>query len=247
MAFADDSLEREVPARPPSLFGALRAALSDFFYNSWRLVPLNVLWGLWFIVVVGTWSSVNLIAASVLVPLLALPLAGMARMAALATRGESVGISDALDPLRRRLRPLVVSAIAFTVALVVLTVNVVSGLALGGLIGVALATASVWGLLVLGGFAVTWWPLLTDPVHDRTSATNIARLCALLLLAHPLRFGLLVVIVAAIILASTVLFAAVITISVAYVMLVTAHYVLPAADRLEERMGLRVATTDDAA
>jgi hypothetical protein len=245
MAFADDALEPEVAVRPPSLFGALREALSDFFYNSWRLVPVNVLWGLWFILVVGVWSSVNLAAAAVLVPVLAIPLAGIARMAGLATRGESIGLSDALQPLRQRLRPLVVSAIAFTVALVILVANVVTGLAIGGLVGVALATASAWGLVVLAGFGITWWPLLTDPVHDAVSATNLARLCALLLLAHPLRFGLLVVIVVGILLASTILFAAVITISVAYVMLVAARYVLPAADRLEERLGLRTRVTGE--
>src|SRR6185503_3149628 len=168
------------------------------------------------------------------------PLAGLARMAGLATRREAVHISDALDPLRRRPRAVIVSAIVFTVALVILGVNVVTGLAVGGLIGTALATTAVWGLVVLAGFGVTWWPLLTDPAHDDLSAKNIARLCSLLLLAHPLRMGLLVVIVGAVMLASTILFAAVLTVSVAFVMLVAAHYVLPAADRLEERMGLRV-------
>jgi hypothetical protein len=240
MAFADDSLEPEVPARPPSLFGSVREALSDCFYNSWRLVPVNLVWGLWFILVLGTWSGVNLLAASILVPVLALPLSGLARMAGLATRREAVHISDALDPLRRRPRAVIVSAIAFTVALVILGVNVVTGLAVGGLIGAALATTAVWGLVVLAGFGVTWWPLLTDPAHDDLTAKNIARLCSLLLLAHPLRMGLLVVIVGLVMLASTILFAAVLTISVAFVMLVAAHYVLPAADRLEERMGLRV-------
>jgi hypothetical protein len=243
MAFADDSLEPEVPARPPSLFGSVREALSDFFYNSWRLVPVNLVWGLWFILVLGTWSGVNLLAASILVPVLALPLAGLARMAGLATRREPVHVTDALDPLRRRPRAVLVSAVAFTVALVILGVNVVTGLAVGGLIGAALATTAVWGLVVLAGFAVTWWPLLTDPAHDALTARNIARLCSLLLLAHPLRIGLLVVIVGAVMLASTILFAAVLTISVAFVMLVASHYVLPAADRLEERMGLRVSGT----
>ena len=155
-------------------------------------MPLNIVWGLWFIVVLGTWSSVNLVAASILVPLLALPLAGLARMAGLATRREAVHVTDALDPLRRRLWPVVVSAIGFTVAAVILGVNVVTGLAVSGLVGAALATASAWGLVVLAGAAVTWWPLLTDPAHDAVPARNIARLCALLLLAHPLRMGLLV-------------------------------------------------------
>ena len=240
MASADDSLEPEVPARPPSLLGSVREALSDFFYNSWRLVPLNLVWGLWFIVVLGTWSSANLVAASILVPLLALPLAGLARMAGLATRREAVHVADALEPLRRRLWPVVVSAIGFTVAAVILGVNVVTGLAVSGLVGAALATASAWGLVVLAGLAVTWWPLVTDPAHDAVSARNIARLCALLLLAHPLRIGLLVAVVVGVMLASTILFAAVLTVSVAFVMLLCAHYVLPAADRLEARMGLTV-------
>jgi hypothetical protein len=244
MALADDSLEPPVPPRPPSLLGAVREALSDFFYNSWRLVPLNILWGLWFIVVLAVWSSVNLVAAAFLVPVLALPLSALARMAGLAVRRQGVELSDALDPLRRRLRAVVVSAVAFSIALVILGVNVVTGLAVGGLVGAALATFAVWGLVVLAGFGVTWWPLLTDPEHDATTARNIARLCALLLLAHPLRMGLLVLIVGAVMLASTILIAAVMTISVAFVMLLAAHYVLPAADRLEERMGRRIPASD---
>jgi hypothetical protein len=49
------------------------------------------------------------------------------------------------------------------------------------------------------------------------------------------RFGALGVVIAAILVASTLAFAALVTISVAYCALVACRYVLPAADRLDAR------------
>ena len=244
MTWADDALEPEVPARPPSLLGALRQGAGDFFYNSWRVVPVNVIWGLWFLVVLFAWASVNLILAIVLVPPLAVPLAGLARFGGLATRGEALHLPDALDPIRRRPVAVIAGGVGFALGLLVLGSNVVSGFAMADFVGVALATTAAWGLVALFGFALAFWPLLADPARDAVPARAIARLAGLLLLAHPFRILLLAVIVGALLLVSAALFAALLTVSVAFAMLVAARYVLPAADRLEARLGLRAGAED---
>src|SRR4051794_3974667 len=56
----------------PSIPAALRASAVDFFYNSWRLVPANLVWGAAFVAVGLLWLSAPLLGL-VLVPLLALP------------------------------------------------------------------------------------------------------------------------------------------------------------------------------
>ena len=239
MTLADDTLDLEEPALaapPPSLPTAVRQAFTDFFFNSWRIVPVNVVWGVWLLVVLFAWASTNLVVAIVLSPPLVIPLAGMARFGGLATRRQGIDLSDALDPIRRRPRAVLAAGIGFAAALVVLGVNVVSGLAMGGVVGIALTTIAGWGLVGLLGFALTFWPLLTDPARDAVPSKAIARLAGLLLLAHPLRIGLLAVVVGAILAVSTVAFAALITVAVGLVLLIAARYVLPAADRLEARL-----------
>jgi hypothetical protein len=58
----------------------------------------------------------------------------------------------------------------------------------------------------------------------------------MLALAHPVRMGSLAIVLAAVLAASTVVFAALLSVSVALCAFVTCRYVLPAADRLEARL-----------
>jgi uncharacterized membrane protein YesL len=85
---------------------------------------------------------------------------------------------------------------------------------------------------------VSWaaWPLLLDPVRADRPVRERLRLAVLLVLAYPLRMGLLGAVLAVIVLASSVAVIALMTISVSFAALVATRYVLPAADRLEERL-----------
>jgi hypothetical protein len=82
---------------------------------------------------------------------------------------------------------------------------------------------------------VVAWPLVMDPLREGQPLRARLRLAVILVLAHPLRMGALALVLAAFLAASAVLAAALITVSVAYCALVAAHFVLPAADRLEGR------------
>ena len=71
------------------------------------------------------------------------------------------------------------------------------------------------------------------------------RLAALLAFAHPVRLGALALVLLVILAASTVVFAALVTVSVALCAFIACRYVLPAADRLEARLAGRDANGAD--
>jgi hypothetical protein len=99
-----------------------------------------------------------------------------------------------------------------------------------------LATMAGWGLLALVAYALIAWPILTDPRRDAQPLRDRLRLAGLLLAAHPVRMAGLALLIGLILVLSTVAFAALLTISLSYVALVSARYVLPASDRLEARL-----------
>ena len=226
-----------VPALPPapSLRGATRAAVSDLYFNSWRLVPANLLWG----VGLGLAYLVSLVfwpAALVLAPLLALPTVGIFRIASLAVRGDSVSFWDGMRAWRQYLVPgLLVGAVTEICGLVLL-INLAGGLQSGDLIGWVFATLAGWGIVTGWLWLLCFWPLLTDPRREDWGVRRVARASAYLVIAHPLRLGGLGLVVAVLLAASTVAFAALISISVAFTGLLACRYVLPAADRLEARL-----------
>ena len=121
--------EVEAPVLPsaPTLRGSLRAAAVDFYYNSWRLVPANILWalGLGILYVVFLFWPFG---ALLLLPLLALPTVGLYRMAALIVRGESVSFWDGIGAWRRFLAPALAAGIAMVLAGTIFTVNLFGGL-----------------------------------------------------------------------------------------------------------------------
>ena len=224
------------PSSGPSLGGAVRAAVTDFFFNSWRVVPLNVAWGVVFLLALGLGVLVHPLLGLVALCLTAVPLAGLARLAARATRGLGVNLSDAAQPIRARPVAVLLAGVAFVASFAMLTVNLVAGFALGNALGWAFATAAGWGLATGACVACTFWPLLADPERDGASAPAVAKLAAVLVLAHPFRIGVLAVLLVVLLAVSTVAFAALVSVSVAFALLVAARYVLPAADRLEARM-----------
>lgn len=219
----------------PSIGGALRAAFGDFYFNSWRLVPANLVWGVGLIALYAMLLTAPLLAL-LAAPLLALPTLGLYRLAALAVRGEPVALSDAFDAWRPFGLPALGLGIVAVLTFTVFATNVVIGIASGTMLGWALATLAGWGLLVMGVVLMASWPLLVDPWRSDLSVRRRLRLAVLLALAHPVRLGALAVVVAVLLVVSTVAFAAIVMVSVAYVALVTSRYLLPAADRLEARL-----------
>ena len=224
----------ELPAAP-RLRRAIRAALSDFYFNSLRLVAANLVWtgvlvGLYLLFLVWPFGAI------VLSPILALPTAGIFRLAVRIVRGEMASFGDALEAWRRFGRRALALGAAVIGGAAVLVINVVTGLADGGLVGWSLATLAFWGLAVGATLTTVAWPILVDPRRESLAARDAFRLAALLVLAFPLRFGALTAVVVVFVLVSVAAVAAVATVSISLAALVTARYVLPASDRFEAQL-----------
>jgi hypothetical protein len=219
----------------PTLGSTVRAALADLYFHSWRLVPANVVWAATAILVglVVLFVPVGLLA----VPVLALPTAGLFRMAGRIARGRAVSFWDAIGAWRTDLGATLLLGIGLAVVAVVLAVNLVTGLLTGTLLGWAFATLAFWGLLLAWLFAWTAWPIVTDPARAGWPARERLRLAGLLVLAHPLRIGGLAIGLAVFLVLSLVAIVALVTVSVAVAAVVAARFVLPAADRLDARLG----------
>lgn len=227
--------ERYALPEAPRLGGALRAAAVDLYFNSWRLVPANAIWGALLLLVVAA-SVYWLPGAVVLLLVLAIPTAGIYKLAALIARGDASAFSDAIEAYRLYLRPALVLGPIATGGTAVFGTNVLTGLlTLGGPLGWAIATAAVWGLVILWAWLLCLWPLVVDPRREGLGLRQTMRLAALLVLAFPFRIGALMLVTALLLVISTVLFAALVTVAVAFCALLGCRYVLPAADRLEGR------------
>jgi hypothetical protein len=209
--------------------------MTDFYFNSLRLVPANLVWGAWVIlvVVVGmAWPAGGI----VLLALLALPTAGVFRVAARIVRVEpDVSLRDIAWPYRHPARAgtTVVLGVSVVAISVVLGSNVVVGLVSGEPVGWLVATLAGWGLIGLWCGALVAWPLIVDPARAAWPVRERLRLAGRLLLVHPLRWVALGLMVAVLVVVSIVLTAAILTVSVAFVALVACRSVYPAADRLE--------------
>jgi hypothetical protein len=221
----------------PSLRAAVGGAARDFYYHSWRLLPANVLWAVVAIAILV--AAILAPAGILLLPLLALPTAGIFRIATRIARGDAVSFWDAIDGWRVDLLPTLGLGAGLTLAGSVLGTNLVLGLAGASVLGWALATLAGWGLAVLWLFAWTAWPILTDPARADRPAVERVRLAALLVLAHPLRIGGMAVLMAALLLAGAAAVVAIVTIAVSFAALVASRFVLPAADRLEAGLAAR--------
>jgi hypothetical protein len=228
-----DEIQYRVPDRP-RLGSAIRDALSDFYFNSWRLVPANLVWGVGLLGVLFLLTTIPLLGWAGLV-ILALPTAGLYRMSAMIVRGQPVALSDAWDAWRDFLRPALVVGFALTLGAAVLLTNVLVGFGSVEPAGWAFGTVAGWGLVAMSIVALPLWPLLVDPVRDGVPLVERLRLAATVVLVSPGQFAVLLVVVAVLLATSVILFAALLTITMAYVALLSARFTLPAADRLEGR------------
>ncbi len=219
---------------------AFREALADFFYNSWRLLPANLVWGAGFVAVLAAISIVGWIGL-LGAPLLGVPVAGVYRLAALIARGDSVSFWDAVAAWRAYALPALAMTTVLTIAALALSLNVILGVEAGDIVGWGFATLAFWGLVGVWVYAQLFWPLLVDPRRADASVRERARLAAVLLLAFPGRFALLATLLLVVLAVSTVLVVTLLTVAVAFAALVGTRYVLPAADRFEGRATLRPA------
>jgi hypothetical protein len=173
--------------------------------------------------------------AAILTSLLALPVAGMHRMAALIQREQPAGFSDFVDGMRRFAGSALLLGAAALFLTVVFTTNIIGGLDTGGVFGWTLSAFALYGDIGLAMFLVAAWPIVVDPLRADEPLRARLKLAALVILARPARMFVLTVLIALILIISTALFAALLTVSVAFVSLVGTRYVLPVADRLEGR------------
>jgi hypothetical protein len=223
---------RILPA-PPSLGGSLRAGAVDLYYNSWRVVPVNLVLGVGLVGVAILWAQLGALVAALIASVLAWPIAGLFRLGARATRGVGVSLGDALDPVRESPWRLLGIGFGFSAAVLVLATNLVGGLATGGLGPWVLATAAGWGLVAVVSFGFAFWPIAMDPSRASTPWRERARLAALLVLAHPGRVGALALVLTVLLALSTAVVALVLTVTPGFAALVACRFIVPASDRLE--------------
>ncbi|MBA2717663.1 MAG: hypothetical protein H0U52_00280 [Chloroflexi bacterium] len=227
-----DKVARPAPAS--TIGGAIRAAGKNAYYHSWRLLPANIVWA-----VVAIALAIAILVSPlglVLVPVLALPTAGIFRITTRIARGQAVSFWDAVDAWRSDIVRTLALGAGITLAVAILGFNVASGLASASALGWAFATLAAWGLVATWLFAWTAWPIVVDPDRAHRSFAERLRLAALLVLAHPVRIGAFAIVVAVFIAVSAVAIVALVTISVAFAALVASELVLPAADRLETQL-----------
>jgi uncharacterized membrane protein YesL len=217
-----------------SIRRALRTSLTDFYFNSWRLVPANLVWAGAFIALLL--AAVQLPPAILLTGVLAIPLAGLHRMAALIARGEPATFSDFLGGMRRYGIPALAIGSAATLLVLVLVMNTLMGFETGGPMGWFLGVSALYGLAGLAIYLVALWPVLVDPRREAASLRRRLALAGVVVIARPMRAIGLAVVVVALLGLSVVLFAAIVLMSVAYTSLVAARVVLPTVDEIEARV-----------
>lgn len=230
--------ERRVVPPAPRLGSAIREAGLDLYYNSVRLVPANILWGSSLLVILFVVSG-NLLLLPLLVLVVPLTM-GLMGMATTLVRRRRLFWSDCIDAMRGRVWPLLGVGVAQLVLSAVAAADVLIGLQLTGFVGPVVVIGGFYTLAAIWLLAITTWPLLLDPVRAGDGVRPTLRLGFLLAIAHPVRLAALAALLAVFLSLSTVLVAALVTVSGALAMLVAAHYVLPAADRLEGRATVEV-------
>jgi len=228
----DDSIAPE-----PRLATAFRKAAQDFYFNSWRLVPANLIWAVVLAPVVI--AALVWLPAALLVAVLAVPLAGIHRIAALLVREEGASFSDFVDGMRRAARRALVAGAAATVLALTFSSNVVLGLQVDNPLGWFLSATAAYADVALAMVLVAFWPLLVDPRREGRPLRRLVVLAGIVCLARPGRMFLLTFLIALVLVASTAILPAIALVGVSYVSLVATRYVLPLADRLESQTAIR--------
>ena len=206
--------------------------MTDFYFNSCRLVPANFVWGA--ALVAHRPPRAALAVWALAAPLaLAIPTAGLFRLAALIVRGEP-GIS--LARLRGRHAPVrFLLGLAFVGAGVILGTNIVRP-GRRQPVGLVIGTLAAWGLVALWCGLVAW-PV--SSIRRAGTARASASACGCAAPAYPVGSPALGAGRGRLRCRERVLAAALLTVGVAFVALVACRSVYPAADRLEQPDGER--------
>lgn len=217
-----------------SIGSALRQSLRDFYFNSWRLAPANLLWG---VVLIAAFLAgpLTLVGSALLIGL-AVPTVGLYRMGALIARDEPASFSDFIAGMRRFGPAALAIAAGAAILGIVLTTNVLVGLGANNPLGWLISAMALWGTVGLAMFLVAFWPLLVDPRREGLGFRRRLALAGLAVIGRPVRILALTIVVAVLLAVSTVLFAAIVLVSVAYVALVSSRVVLPTVDEVEARL-----------
>jgi uncharacterized membrane protein YesL len=217
----------------PSIGGALRQAGIDFYFNSIRFAGANLVWGLGLLAVL--FLAIAWLPATALGVALAVPVAGMHRMAVLLVRDEPAAFSDFVEGMRRYGLHALGIAAAGVVAGAILVTNVSIGFTSDGPLGWFLGASALYGLAALAMYLVAIWPVLVDPKRAASSVRRRLQVAALVVIGRPGRLLLLTLLIVAILAVSTVLLAGIVLFGVGYSSLVAARWVLPTADAFEAR------------
>jgi hypothetical protein len=217
-----------------SLRAALRRSMTDFYFNSWRLAPANLAWGV--ILILALLAGPTSLLGIGLFVALAVPTAGLYRLAALIARDKPAAFSDFVEGMRRYGVAALAVAAGAAILAVVFTTNIAVGLDVGGPLGWFISALALWGDVALVMLLVAFWPVLVDPDREGMGLRRRLMLAGLVVIGRPGRSLALTMVVIAVLAVSTVLFAAILLVSVAYVSIVSARYVLPMLDALEARL-----------
>jgi uncharacterized membrane protein YesL len=214
----------------------LKTAASDVYYHGVRLVTANLLWGIAFLVT-GYLLSRNPVGVFLVVAMVPLTV-GLMGMATDLVRDRTLVMSDFVAGVRRRFVPHLLVGVAQIGLWIVSAVDLSVAVQVGGPLGMVLGVVAFYTAIGTWLIAVVAWPILLDPIRADLSTPGQLRLALLLCLAHPARLAAFGALMGLFLVVSTILIAALITVSVAFAFVAAAHYVLPAADRLEGRATL---------
>jgi hypothetical protein len=211
---------------------ALRGAVEDFYYNSWRFLGANLVVGTLIVVILlGTMGSV---VTLVLLPLVAVPIAGIMRMATRLVRDGHTDFGDFMEVIRHPAHALVLGTMQSLVVLV-LVIDLLVASAWGSWLGTFFLVSALYGFVLLWAYAAVAWPLVLDPERDGEPLRARLRLAAMVLLAHPIRMLTFVAVLGILLLIAGILIAPLLTFAIGLLWLAIARYVLPVADRVEQR------------
>lgn len=223
----------------PGVRSAARTALVELWYHPWPALAANLAWAAGALLVLGV-ASVWPLGGLLLLPLVAVPFAGVMAIATRIVRGETVEVRDAFRAWRTHGGRAALLGVLTAVVLLVLAADVVIGLAsMGGPMGWALATGAGWALLAVLALLLHAWPSLLDPAAPDRSVGTALRLGARVALVFPGRAVALTLLAGVVLLVATVLFAVLATVAMAWLAIFASVVVLPAADRLTTLEGHR--------
>ena len=167
---------------------------------------------------------------------LAIPSAGLYRMGALIARDEPADFSDFVAGMRTYGPPGLLVAVGAALLAFVFTTNVAVGLQAGNPLGWLISAFALWGDVGLVMFLTVFWPVLVDPRREGLGLRRRLALSGLAVIGRPGRVAAVMAAVVVILAISTVLFAALVLVTVAYVALFSSRLMLPLVDEVEARL-----------